>query len=138
MKEKILLCTILLILFFSFKGEAVTFRGDVSISNYGYGMGLQSPVNEGWSITLTSHIRQDKSYTRTGLRYSTSINEHTYFGGVSHVMLRKRGGIIRSRFDLGVGVERSFDRRSSISIEGGYSTAVPQNYYYIFSLKLRI
>ena len=108
---------------------------DISFSNYGYGTGVQTSGREGISIYIKTHFRENYRYTRAGIRFHSSLNARSYYGSIGYVNRRKNEDENKF-FDVGLGKEIRFSQRSAFNIEGGYTTALPENYYYKVSLNL--
>jgi len=110
---------------------------DVLLSNYGYGAGSGVYFGRGDGIALyfSTTIRGANRYTRAGLRYYWKLNSKSLYGSLGYVN-RTKEGVHQRRFDVGTGVEFDLGKRSALNIEGGYSSAVPSNIYYIISLRV--
>ena len=114
---------------------AQSFQANISISNYGYGAGIQTPRREGWSLYVNTSIRGNRRTTRTALRYYTDLNKRSYYGSLSYVN-KWRNSYHSKEFDIGMGKEIELSAHSKINIEGGYSSAIPGNIYYIMSFNI--
>ena len=103
---------------------------EVSISNCGYGTGVKTTSKEGWSGSVSTSIKGESIYTRAALRCYTQIQKRIYYGSLA-LVTHKRRDHQKRKFDIGIGKEIELSQNSYFTIEGGYSTAVPDNYYYI-------
>ncbi len=108
---------------------------DISFSNYGYGTGVQTSGREGLSIYVNTNFRKNYRYTRAGVRFYSRLNARSYYGSMGYVNRRKKDEESKF-FDIGLGKEIRFSGRSSFNIEGGFTTALPENYYYKVSINL--
>ena len=134
MKLKVLFaCLIITLILINKPVFAQKINIEVLISNYGYGTGVITTNKEGWSGSVSTSIKGDSIYTRAALKYHTQIQKRIYYGSLA-LVTHKRRNQQKRKFDIGVGKEIELSPNSYFTIEGGYSTATFNNYYYIIGL----
>jgi len=134
MKLKVLFVSIFItLILINIPVSAHRLNVEILMSNYGYGTGVKTTSQEGWSGSVSTSIKGDSIYTRAALRYYTQIQERIYYGSLA-LVTHKRRDHQKRKSDIGVGKEIDLSQNSYFTIEGGYSTAVPENFYYIIGL----
>jgi len=74
MKIKVLFVSIFItLILINIPVSAQRLNVEILISNYGYGTGVKTTSQEGWSGSDSTSIKGDSIYTRAALRYYTKI-----------------------------------------------------------------